>query len=91
MKAGITWDRKYAIQARRAFTAGVHRSDHIIGDNIVRDSLGYFPESLVPSLWYYHFHNTINHNGEQDALRDEDKFHNLHAPHISVPPETDRR
>ncbi|KAI5082728.1 hypothetical protein GOP47_0002471 [Adiantum capillus-veneris] len=64
VKAGQVWDRKYAIQPRNAFTTGVHRSDHIVGNDIVRESLGYFPESLVPKLWYYHFHNTITHFGE---------------------------
>lgn len=64
VKAGIMWDRKYAIQARRAFTAGVHRSDHIERGNIARESLGYFPESAVPNIWYYHFHNTIDYNEE---------------------------
>ncbi|MCO5601716.1 hypothetical protein L7F22_055839 [Adiantum nelumboides] len=64
VKAGKVWDRKYAIQPRNAFTTGVHRSDHIVGNDIVRQSLGYFPESLVPKLWYYHFHSTITQFGE---------------------------
>lgn len=64
IKEEITWDRKYAIQPRSAFTTGVHRSDHIVGIDIVRESLGYFPESLVPKLWYYHFHSTITQSDE---------------------------
>lgn len=59
VKGGITWDRKYAIQPRNAFTTGVHRSDHMVGQ-----SLGYFTDSLVPKLWYYHYHNTITEKGE---------------------------
>ncbi|XP_062222213.1 galactan beta-1,4-galactosyltransferase GALS1-like [Phragmites australis] len=48
-------DRKYAIQARNAYSAGVHMSQNVYGrtthktDNLIR---------------YYHYHNSINVMGE---------------------------
>lgn len=59
VQKGITWDRKYAIQPRNVLTTGVHRSDHMVGL-----SLGYDPESHVPKLRYYHYHDTITQSDD---------------------------
>ncbi|CAO2040953.1 unnamed protein product [Urochloa humidicola] len=48
-------DRKYAIQARNAYSAGVHMSQNVRGRTTHKT------ESLIR---YYHYHNSINVMGE---------------------------
>lgn len=48
-------DRKYAIQARNAYSAGVHMSQNLYGRTTHKT------ESLIR---YYHYHNSINVMGE---------------------------
>ncbi|KAG2653434.1 galactan beta-1,4-galactosyltransferase GALS1-like [Panicum virgatum] len=48
-------DRKYAIQARNAYSAGVHMSQNVRGRTTHKT------ESLIR---YYHYHNSINAMGE---------------------------
>ncbi|KQK18454.1 galactan beta-1,4-galactosyltransferase GALS1 [Brachypodium distachyon] len=52
---GVRRDRKYAVQARNAYSAGVHMSQNVYGRTTHRT------ESLIR---YYHYHNTINVMGE---------------------------
>ncbi|WVZ80966.1 hypothetical protein U9M48_028399 [Paspalum notatum var. saurae] len=52
---GVRRDRKYAIQAQNAYSAGVHMSQNVIGRTTHRT------ESLIR---YYHYHNSINVMGE---------------------------
>lgn len=55
-------NRKYVIQARYALSGGVHLSEHTMdpeGWNH-RDTFIYEDNKL----FYYHYHNTINHNDE---------------------------
>ncbi|KAJ4793957.1 hypothetical protein LUZ62_045203 [Rhynchospora pubera] len=52
---GIRRDRKYAIQARYAYSAGVHMSQNVFGRTTHKT------ESLIR---YYHYHNSINVLGE---------------------------
>ncbi|KAG2610978.1 galactan beta-1,4-galactosyltransferase GALS1-like [Panicum virgatum] len=52
---GVRRDRKYAIQARNAYTTGVHMSQNVIGRT------SHKTESLIR---YYHYHNSINVMGE---------------------------
>ncbi|KAL6592705.1 hypothetical protein ACP70R_049380 [Stipagrostis hirtigluma subsp. patula] len=52
---GIRRDRKYAIQARNAYSTGVHMSQNVYGRTTHKT------ESLIR---YYHYHNSINVMGE---------------------------
>jgi len=52
---GVRRDRKYAIQARNAYSTGVHMSQNVIGRT------SHKTESLIR---YYHYHNSINVMGE---------------------------
>lgn len=52
---GIRRDRKYAIQARNAYAAGVHMSENVVGRTTHKT------ESLIR---YYHYHDSINVLGE---------------------------
>ncbi|KAG0514211.1 hypothetical protein BDA96_10G171000 [Sorghum bicolor] len=52
---GVRRDRKYAIQARNAYSTGVHMSQNVIGRTTHKT------ESLIR---YYHYHNSINVMGE---------------------------
>ncbi|KAJ7520255.1 hypothetical protein O6H91_20G074900 [Diphasiastrum complanatum] len=55
VKKGHRWNRKYVINARNAFAAGVHLSQNLVGKTV--RSNGY-------KLRYYHYHNTISYQGE---------------------------
>jgi hypothetical protein len=48
-------DRKYAIQAKNAYATGVHMSENVIGNTTHKT------EHLIR---HYHYHNTINVQGE---------------------------
>uniref|UniRef100_A0A0E0E1G9 Glycosyltransferase family 92 protein n=1 Tax=Oryza meridionalis TaxID=40149 RepID=A0A0E0E1G9_9ORYZ len=52
---GVRRDRKYAIQARNAYSTGVHMSQNVYGRTTHKT------ESLIR---YYHYHNSINIMGE---------------------------
>ncbi|RLN12563.1 hypothetical protein C2845_PM09G09850 [Panicum miliaceum] len=52
---GVRRDHKYAIQARNAYSTGVHMSQNVIGRT------SHKTESLIR---YYHYHNSINVMGE---------------------------
>lgn len=52
---GVRRDRKYAIQARNAYSTGVHMSQNVYGRTTHKT------ESLIR---YYHYHNSINVMGE---------------------------
>uniref|UniRef100_A0A0D9WPX2 Glycosyltransferase family 92 protein n=1 Tax=Leersia perrieri TaxID=77586 RepID=A0A0D9WPX2_9ORYZ len=52
---GVRRDRKYAIQARNAYSTGVHMSQNVYGKTTHKT------ESLIR---YYHYHNSINVMGE---------------------------
>ncbi|RCV21473.1 hypothetical protein SETIT_4G142300v2 [Setaria italica] len=52
---GVRRDRKYAIQARNAYSTGVHMSQNVIGRT------SHKTERLIR---YYHYHNSINIMGE---------------------------
>ncbi|KAE8681840.1 hypothetical protein F3Y22_tig00111303pilonHSYRG00052 [Hibiscus syriacus] len=51
----IRRDRKYAIQAKNAYSAGVHMSENVIGKTL---------HNTETKIRYYHYHNTITHHGE---------------------------
>uniref|UniRef100_J3MEF2 Glycosyltransferase family 92 protein n=1 Tax=Oryza brachyantha TaxID=4533 RepID=J3MEF2_ORYBR len=52
---GVRRDRKYAIQARNAYSTGVHMSQNVYGRTTHKT------ETLIR---YYHYHNSINVMGE---------------------------
>ncbi|XP_008796320.1 galactan beta-1,4-galactosyltransferase GALS1-like [Phoenix dactylifera] len=52
---GVRRDRKYAIQARKAYATGVHMSQNVIGKTTHKT------EDMIR---YYHYHNSINVLGE---------------------------
>nr|XP_010927291.1 galactan beta-1,4-galactosyltransferase GALS1 [Elaeis guineensis] len=52
---GVRRDRKYAIQARKAYATGVHMSENVIGKTTHKT------EDMIR---YYHYHNSINVLGE---------------------------
>ncbi|KAH7421973.1 hypothetical protein KP509_13G084100 [Ceratopteris richardii] len=78
VKTGLDLGRKFAIQPRKANAVGVHRSENIVHYNLVGESLGFLPESLVPKLWFYHFHGTI--------YVPDDELCETYVPHSQSPP-----
>lgn len=48
-------DRKYAIQARNAFAAGIHMSENVVGGTL---------HQTETQIRYYHYHNTITVHNE---------------------------
>lgn len=51
----IRRDRKYAIQAKNAYSTGVHMSENVIGKTL---------HKTESKIRYYHYHNSISVNGE---------------------------
>ncbi|KAF5203825.1 galactan beta-1,4-galactosyltransferase GALS1 [Thalictrum thalictroides] len=51
----IRRDRKYAIQARNAYSTGVHMSENVSGKTL---------HKTETKIRYYHYHNTITVDGE---------------------------
>ncbi|KAM7252791.1 hypothetical protein ACFE04_025409 [Oxalis oulophora] len=49
-RTGIRRDRKYAIQARNAFSTGVHMSENVTGSTL---------HKTETKIRYYHYHNSI--------------------------------
>ncbi|KAG0580728.1 hypothetical protein KC19_4G194600 [Ceratodon purpureus] len=56
LKRGIRYDRKYVVQARHAWAAGVHMSMNM------KKGKNWYPKG--DKLRYYHYHDTINRRQE---------------------------
>ncbi|OVA01053.1 protein of unknown function DUF23 [Macleaya cordata] len=54
-RTGIRRDRKYAIQAKNAFSTGVHMSENVTGKTL---------HKTETKIRYYHYHNSITVPGE---------------------------
>ncbi|KAL5557639.1 hypothetical protein UlMin_033850 [Ulmus minor] len=54
-RTGIRRDRKYAIQASKAYATGVHMSENVIGKTL---------HDTETKIRYYHYHNSITLQGE---------------------------
>jgi len=54
-KRGIRRDRKYAVQPRNVFAAGVHMSQNIVGKTT---------QNTMGQIKYYHYHGTISERRE---------------------------
>ncbi|KAK9090403.1 hypothetical protein Sjap_023580 [Stephania japonica] len=54
-RTGLWRDRKYAIQAKNALSAGVHMSEHVVGKTL---------HETETKIRYYHYHNSISLLGE---------------------------
>lgn len=54
-RRGLRRDRKYAIQAKNAFSTGVHMSENVTGKTL---------HDTETKIRYYHYHNSITVQGE---------------------------
>ncbi|KAK9135575.1 hypothetical protein Syun_014905 [Stephania yunnanensis] len=54
-RTGLRRDRKYAIQAKNAFSTGVHMSENVVGKTL---------HQTETKIRYYHYHNSISVMGE---------------------------
>ncbi|XP_042506879.1 galactan beta-1,4-galactosyltransferase GALS1-like isoform X1 [Macadamia integrifolia] len=54
-RTGIRRDRKYAIQAKNAYSTGVHMSENVIGKTL---------HKTETKIRYYHYHNSVSVQGE---------------------------
>ncbi|KAF8409852.1 hypothetical protein HHK36_002370 [Tetracentron sinense] len=54
-RTGIRRDRKYAIQAKNAYSTGVHMSENVVGKTL---------HNTETKIRYYHYHNSITVDGE---------------------------
>ncbi|KAJ7295620.1 hypothetical protein O6H91_12G062600 [Diphasiastrum complanatum] len=60
------WNRKYVVNARKAFSAGVHLSKNLVGKTVRPNG---------NKISYYHYHDTINYPGElcREFIKVKDK------------------